>query len=77
MSTVRSLPCEHEDHIIAHIDHARIDDTDPIAHTAFYLMGCVKCHRAIGFPVENCALITESCRAELATFCSVRGYQLI
>jgi hypothetical protein len=54
---VRPL-CLHEWTVIERVTHAEIDEADPLAHTAFAVIGCVNCRTVDLFPVENAALVT-------------------
>jgi hypothetical protein len=51
--------------VVRYVDHAPVDDTDPIAHTAFYVLGCPQCHRATVFPVQNFTLVTTQAQLTL------------
>jgi hypothetical protein len=51
--------------IVRHVERAAVDDADPVAHTAFYLLGCVACRTVAAFPASNLALITPSARRAL------------
>lgn len=45
--------CLHEWDVIAHILRAPIDAEDPVRHTMFVIMGCVRCRAADAFPPTN------------------------
>jgi hypothetical protein len=60
------LLCDHEYVLLRDIQHAPISETEPAQHTAFYLLGCLKCRNVVGFPPEHLALVTAEYRAELA-----------
>jgi hypothetical protein len=55
----------HEFAVIERVDHAEIDEHDPMAHTSFMLLGCA-CGVVTAFPVENARLCTPRFLQELA-----------
>jgi hypothetical protein len=62
--------CFHEWIVVERVNHAEIDAADPVAHTAFAVIGCRRCRTVDLFPVENAALVTrryfEALRLDLA-----------
>lgn len=71
-------PCfEHTAHLlIRHVERAPIDDADPIAHTAFFLLGCPTCRQVVAFPESNLALMTPRARRALHLELVVDGWWL-
>jgi len=62
--------------LLRHVERAPIDDADPIAHTAFYLLVCPACRIVTVFPVANLALLTAEARVALHLDLAAQGWWL-
>lgn len=67
--------CTHRA-IVRHVERAEIDAADPIAHTAFYLLGCAHCRTVTAFPDSNLALVTPRARLALHVDLAAEGWWL-
>ena len=70
------LPACANAELLRHVKRATIDDADPIAHTAFYVLGCRDCRAAIAFPEQNLALVTPRARLALHLELAAEGWWL-
>ena len=57
---------EHEFITVRQVPHAEIDERDPVAHTAFIVLGCPTCHHVEAFPATNMDLVTPRFMRALA-----------
>jgi hypothetical protein len=62
--------------LVQHVEHAEIDEADPIAHTAFYLLACPTCRTVSAFPESNLALATPRARRALHFELAADGWWL-
>jgi hypothetical protein len=62
--------------ILRHVERIAIDDGDPIAHTAFYLLACPTCRIVTAFPESNLALVTPNARRALHLELAAEGWWL-
>jgi hypothetical protein len=70
-------PCDcGELSLIRRMEHISIDETDPIAHTAFFVLGCPVCRMARAFPESNLALVTPRARRALHLALAADGWWL-
>jgi hypothetical protein len=68
--------CLHDWIVIERVTHAEIDETDPVAHTGFAVIGCRHCRTVDLFPAENAALVTARYLFDLRLDLARRNWNL-
>jgi hypothetical protein len=68
--------CIHDWIIIDRDAWGPTDDTDPVAHTRFAILGCTRCRTVDLFPAENAALLTPHSFARLRVYLAHQNWNL-
>lgn len=70
------MTCDHTWQVLRYVEHAPIDEDDPIAHTNFYVLGCVRCRATAAFPIANAVLCTQPFTDALNAALDAAGYRV-
>lgn len=62
--------------LVRRVERIEIDEADPIAHTAFHVLGCLTCRMVTAFPESNLALVTPRARRALHLELAAEGWWL-